>query len=386
MAIIKAINSKSKITNIIKYITRKDKTESKLISGIRCTPEIAAIEMESTKLLWNKKYGRTYKHFIYSFNPDDKLDSVLAHKLALKLFENRFEGHEILIATHTDKNHLHSHIIVNSVNYENGKKLQMSKKDLEDIKNHCIDLSREYNLIEEVKKNNISTNNINKYKTIEKAIKGEYKSFVLDIAKEVLIAKQNSKSKDEFINMLLFKKITTTWTDNKKYITFKDFDGNKVRNRNLEKTFKIDFSKEGLLNEFRKNSKRRTDDERRSVDKRNGKAESFDIDRNRTERSYKDSISKRNNRYQNGEFECSKTNKGIHKETDRRINSDDGFDIFEITKSAREELSFIQETQRLARDKREAIERKRNMDSERIGTNIERNNRKNESRDYDLER
>ena len=57
--------------------------------------------------------------------------------------DRAWKGHEVLIATHIDKGHIHTHFIVNSVNYEDGHKLQWSKYDLKDLKERCNEQSRE---------------------------------------------------------------------------------------------------------------------------------------------------------------------------------------------------------------------------------------------------
>lgn len=102
MAIIKSISSRASIANAINYITKKEKTEEKLISGIECTPFMAIDEMKATKAIWDKNDGRQYKHYVQSFSPDEKITPELAHEIALKLFKDRYEGYEILMATHKD--------------------------------------------------------------------------------------------------------------------------------------------------------------------------------------------------------------------------------------------------------------------------------------------
>lgn len=70
--------------------------------------------------------GRTYKHYVQSYHEDEEITPEQAHKNAVELAEHTkaWKGHEVLIATHIDKGHIHTHFIVNSVNYENGHKLQ----------------------------------------------------------------------------------------------------------------------------------------------------------------------------------------------------------------------------------------------------------------------
>ncbi|MBH1942541.1 relaxase/mobilization nuclease domain-containing protein [Mobilitalea sibirica] len=259
MAIIKAVNSKASIGNAINYVTKKEKTEERLISGVGCNPFSAIEEMKATKNLWHKIEGRQYKHFIQSFSPEEKISPEQAHQIAYELVKDKFKGHEILIATHKDKSHIHSHIIVNSVNYENGRKLQWRKKDLEKMKNYSDELCRQNNLTVCKKGKEISSYNMDKYKTLEKAISGKCKSYVVETALAVNQAKEKAMSRTEFIELMKEKGYEVKWDDKRKHITFKDKEGNKVRNSNLTKTFKEDYGKESLENEFRTNEQQRKD-------------------------------------------------------------------------------------------------------------------------------
>ena len=104
--------------------------------------------MQATKELWGKTDGRTYKHYVQSYHEDEEITPEQAHKNAVELAEHTkaWKGHEVLIATHIDKGHIHTHFIVNSVNYEDGHKLQWSKHDLKDLKERCNEQSREQGL------------------------------------------------------------------------------------------------------------------------------------------------------------------------------------------------------------------------------------------------
>lgn len=253
MAIIKAVSSRASVGRAIKYITKDEKAREKLISGIECSPDTAIEEMKLTKELWQKTDGRQYKHFVQSFSPDEKLTAEQAHEIAKELCTDRFKGHEILIATHEDKDHIHSHIIVNSVNYENGYKLQMSKYDLQQMKDKSDKLCKEKGLSIAEKGEEITAYSKGKYKVLEKAITGEYKSYVLDCYKAVLSANNTAINREDFIIKMKEQNFEVNWNDNRKYITFTDKDGNKVRNSNLEKTFKDSLGKESLENGFKIN-------------------------------------------------------------------------------------------------------------------------------------
>ena len=253
MAIVKQISSRASIGRIITYVNGTEKTEEKLISGIECSPATVIEEMKATKAAWGKEDKRQYYHFIHSFPPGEKITLEEANKMAIELCSERFKGHEILVTTHKDTKHIHSHIIVNSVNYENGRKLHWTKYDLEKMKADSNDMCRERSLSVPEKGQKITTYTKDKYKVLEKAVYGDYKSYVLDCYKAVDNASQTALSKDDFVGKMKEAGYETNWSDKRKHITFTDTDGNKVRAANLEKTFSKHFGKESLQNGFDRN-------------------------------------------------------------------------------------------------------------------------------------
>ena len=65
MAVIKAVSSKAGIGQALDYVTKEEKTEDKLVSGLHCEPDTVKDEMQATKELWGKTDGRTYKHCVH---------------------------------------------------------------------------------------------------------------------------------------------------------------------------------------------------------------------------------------------------------------------------------------------------------------------------------
>lgn len=266
MATCKAVSAKGGVGGIIGYVTGEEKTEEKLVSGIECSPSTAKTEMQATKELWGKTGGRTYKHFIISYAPNEQITPLEAHKNALDIIKGTevFKGFESILATHTDTEHIHTHIIVNSVSFEDGHKLQWSKQDLVDFKNRvdqqCIEQG--LTVCEKGKhfdgsiNDDVSTWDKSKHKVLEKAFTGDYKSYLLDVANAVAQVRQQSTSRESFIKLMSEQNIQTEWKDTHKNITFTTAEGKKVRNSNLEKTFKVDFGKDGLENEFQTNERR----------------------------------------------------------------------------------------------------------------------------------
>jgi len=133
MATIKRLSSKGSVKNIINYILNKEKTDDRIISGKDCSPQKTATEMNSTKNLYGKTDGITYHHIIQSFKPGE-ITPEKAHKIGMELAEKQFKNHEVLIATHKDKEHIHNHLIINSVSFKDGHKLIANKETLREIK------------------------------------------------------------------------------------------------------------------------------------------------------------------------------------------------------------------------------------------------------------
>ena len=114
----KRTQSRAGLAFILSYCKRDSKTiheGKKLVSGVNCLPESAYREFMNTKLQYGKTEGRKFYHFTQSFHPDEKLTPETAHEIALKFAQQMFPGFEVLVATHTDKAHIHSHFVVNSV-------------------------------------------------------------------------------------------------------------------------------------------------------------------------------------------------------------------------------------------------------------------------------
>ena len=272
MAVIKAVSSKAGIGQAIDYVTKEEKTEEKLVSGLHCEAETAKEEMQATKELWEKTGGRTYKHFVQSYHKDEKITPEQAHRNALQLAENTpaWKGFEVLVATHKDKDHIHTHFIVNSVNFEDGHKLQWSSADLQELKERCNAQSREQGLhvsekgktFEGAEREETVAWKKETYQLLKQAEQGKVKSYVQDIALAVLDCKEATSSREEFIRMMGEKGYGVDWQDKHKYITYTDLareqEGEKackIRDNKLEKYYNMGFGKEELEHEFERNAR-----------------------------------------------------------------------------------------------------------------------------------
>ncbi|MCD8157551.1 MAG: relaxase/mobilization nuclease domain-containing protein [Clostridiales bacterium] len=269
MAIIKAVNSRASIGNVIRYITKPGKTEERFIGTVNCRKNNILGDMRATKKSWGKTGGRQYKHFIQSFSLEENITPEEAHIIAEELVNgwDKFKGYEVCFATHTDRNHIHTHVVVNSVSFENRKKFNYSKRELQQFKDLSDRIIAEHGKEICRKNNEITASNIGAYKAIEKAAQGEYDSWLFNIVTAVISAKDKATSQSEFIFLLERQNIKTVWQDNRKYITFTDGKNHKVRNKKLAETFKINLDKEVLLNEFETNYTRTAAALRESIER-----------------------------------------------------------------------------------------------------------------------
>lgn len=262
MAIIEAISSKSNIKRIIRYVTQDKKTNVNLISGKDCMAESCLEEMLYTKNLYHKNSGRQYIHIIQSFDPKDNLSAEQVHNVGIKL-ANTFNGFQVLIATHIDKNHLHNHLVINSVSFENRYKIQMSKKDLQYIKDYSDKLCLEIGASVIPKKEKTNYIKRNEYRV---AKQGKSWKFKLMNAIDLSLAESNTK--EEFIKNMNKLGYQVNWTDTRKYITYTTPEGYKCRDNKL---YDEKYSKGAMENEFRRIEKEQSNSTRKSSSSINNK-------------------------------------------------------------------------------------------------------------------
>ena len=262
MAIIEAISSKANIKRIISYVTQDKKTNVNLISGKDCMAESCLEEMLYTKNLYHKNSGRQYIHIIQSFDPKDNLSAEQVHNVGIKL-ANTFNGFQVLVATHIDKNHLHNHLVINSVSFENGYKIQMSKKDLQYIKDYSDKLCLEIGASIIPKKEKTNYIKRNEYRVAEQG-----KSWKFKLMNAIDLSLAESNTKEEFIKNMNKLGYQVNWTDTRKYITYTTPEGYKCRDNKL---YDEKYSKGAMENEFRRFEKEQSNSTRKSSSSFNSK-------------------------------------------------------------------------------------------------------------------
>ena len=273
MAINKTINKRTNthgaMRNCIEYVLRQDKTNELFtcVTGPYCHDEINYDLVYRTfleeKKVWDKDSGRMYAHNIISWHKDEQITPEQALEFGKEFAENWFSGFQTLVAVHKDKDHIHCHLVTNSVSYEDGRKLHNTKKDLERMKQLTNQMCRKRGLTVAEKGKHFDGSQIEKGEVIAWS-KDKYNlfrqqvtdSFVVDCAMAVLKALENCISKEKFIEKMKQFGWNVNWTEKRKHITFQNQEGKKVRDSNLFKTFHLDISKEDLENEFDRNYER----------------------------------------------------------------------------------------------------------------------------------
>lgn len=279
MAVIKAVSSRAGIKTILNYVMKEEKTEQKLLSCLNCTPDMVQEQMEFTKRLWGKNGGRTYKHFVQSFAPEENIDPVQAHQIACQLAASRpeWQDFEVLIATHEDKKHIHTHFVVNSVSCVDGHKIQQSKAELQAMKDYSDQLCAKYGLhitekgktFDGQEREETAAFSKDTYQLLKKAEQGEVKSYVQDIALAILDCREQATSRTDFVQRMNERGYGVDWQDSHKYITFTDLKRQeqgekqcKIRNNKLEKYYNMNFGKKSLEHEFEGNARSQQTEQR----------------------------------------------------------------------------------------------------------------------------
>jgi len=118
------------LKHAVNYILQPKKLgDANLAGGINCLPDTAYEQMKSTKQMFGKAGGRQGYHFVLSLKPGEGTPEIM-YDIAIRFAEKAFGGeYETVVAVHTDRNHLHAHIIINSVNMVTGYKFQYHEGD-----------------------------------------------------------------------------------------------------------------------------------------------------------------------------------------------------------------------------------------------------------------
>ena len=218
--------------SVMRYVSQMNKTlwdGQQLVSGIGCQPETAFDEFLSTKLLHHKDGGVMFYHMVQSFPKGADIDPRTAHEAARKL-AGYFEGCEVLVCTHVDREHIHSHCIINSVNFETGKKVHMADEQIQELRVRNDQICEELGLPKFQKDEQRQSRGMSnaEYYT---ATKGE--SWKFELMRVIDECMRCAGSREEFLVLLRSEGYDATWTDSRKNITYITPSGLKCRDSKL---------------------------------------------------------------------------------------------------------------------------------------------------------
>ena len=228
----KGTQTRGCMKSVMRYVSKLSKTlwdGQQLVSGIDCQPETAFDEFLSTKLLHHKDGGVMFYHMVQSFPKGADVDPRMAHEAARRL-AGYFEGCEVLVCTHTDREHIHSHCIINSVNFETGKKVHMADEQIQELRVRNDQICEELGLPKfqrDEQRQSRGMSNAEYYT----ADRGE--SWKFELMRVIDECMRCAGSREEFLILLRSEGYDATWTDSRKNITYVTPDGRKCRDNKL---------------------------------------------------------------------------------------------------------------------------------------------------------
>ncbi len=252
MPIIHFINSKTQtaggMKNVLAYVTRTEKTkfeDKQYVTALNCNTATAYEEMLATKNAYHKNCGRMYYHLVQSFPKGDEIPPELAHRIAVELAEKAFGKYECMVATHIDREHIHSHFVFNSVSFEDGRKYHSNGNTVQEL----MDLSDEICMrhgVAVLDKQPQKKKDVLSDREYRSAVRGEsWKFQLMNAVTEVM---KQAKSRKQFVFMMKQLGYSVRWEDSRKYITYTCPNGRRCR---CSKLHGEKFSKELMEYEFK---------------------------------------------------------------------------------------------------------------------------------------
>ena len=240
--------SRAAMRGVMLYVMQEKKTTwegEPLISGINCQVQSVYDDFLNTKLLYHKDGGVMFYHMVQSFPKGAAVDPQQAHEAARRLAEY-FDGCEVLVCTHTDREHIHSHFLINSVNFDTGKKLHIAKEQLQELQQRNDQVCMEFSLPvfqPKDRKQKTKTMTVGEYHT---AARGQSKKLqLMNIINDCM---RHASSREEFIALMESEGYKVRWEASRRNITYTTPSGWQCRDRLL---FGDKYLKENMEYEFR---------------------------------------------------------------------------------------------------------------------------------------
>lgn len=234
---------------VAQYVSQREKTVENgrwLVDGQNCAPRLAAQEFTATRQMYRKDSPVWFYHYVQSFHPSEPVTGELAHKIAREFSEQAWPDSEVLIATHIDAAHIHTHFLVNAVCYETGKMLRQGPGTLRTLRPLSDKLCMKYGLSvlpREQRRESSMGMSAREYRS---AAKGE--SWKFQLMNTVDLCMRSAKTRAEFIREMERRGYQVRWEENRKAITYTTPKGKKCRDDRLHED---KYRKEVMECEFR---------------------------------------------------------------------------------------------------------------------------------------
>ena len=207
------------LSGVTRYISQDEKTLDKdgrqLVSSQNCTPQLADREFQATRDACRKDSPVWFYHYVQSFSPDEVITGEQAHQLAKEFAAKAWPDSEVLIATHLDAEHIHTHFVVNAVRWESGKMLRQGPNTLRSLRQLSDELCLEhgFSVLPQQKKKQSQGMGTREYRS---AAKGQ--SWKFRLMNTIDQCMRYSATKDEFLSLMESEGYQLRWTDSRKNI------------------------------------------------------------------------------------------------------------------------------------------------------------------------
>ena len=239
--------------------------------GIECSDHYLDAHQDFRNLAhaFGKEGGRQAHHMVIAFSPEEERDFTPQQLMekSIEIAKDTFPDYQVWLGMHNDTDHLHTHLIINSVNYKTWKKLQIAGRKgmleiMDKVQTKAHELGLDNNLEPGIKKQ-LAYGDIATRNAVERKVLSGDNSWKKDIAITVLESLETATSPDGFINNCNDRGLECSWEENRKHIVFYSLDtpSHKVRASNLAKTFTLPDleSKESLLQRLDNNWQKQND-------------------------------------------------------------------------------------------------------------------------------
>ena len=231
------------------YVSQKQKTVQEdgqqLVNGQNCTPQLAAQEFLATRQMYRKDGPVWFYHYVQSFSPEEEITGKLAHQVAQEFAAQAWPDSEVLITTHLDAEHIHSHFLVNAVCWGSGRMLRQGPGTLKNLRGISDELCMKHGLSVLPKQQPKKSKGMSS-REYRSAVKGE--SWKFRLMNTIDQCMRYASTKEEFLSLMESEGYQVRWTDGRKNITYTTHTGMKCRDDRLHDT---KYTKEVMEDEFR---------------------------------------------------------------------------------------------------------------------------------------